>query len=67
MQVQIQALIVEGVVAGRGVKGSNVESHMEVTKLLVFNGEAGKVGEFIIIYRLYLRLKMREATVEKQI
>ena len=67
MQAQIQALIVGETVVGRGAEGSNMESHMEITKPLVFNGEAGKVGEFIMAYRLYLRMKMREATVEEQI
>ena len=40
---------------------------MEVAKPPVFNGEAGRVGGFITVYKLYLRMKMREATVEKQV
>jgi len=40
---------------------------MEVAKLPVFNREAGRVGGFIIVYRLYLRMKMREAMVEEQV
>ena len=32
----------------------------------IFNGEAGKVGGFVTACRLYLRMKMREATVEEQ-
>ena len=67
MQAQIQALIVEGTVAGIRAEGSNAGSHIEVAKLLVFNREAGKVGEFITECRLYLRMKMREATMEEQI
>jgi len=51
----------------RGVMGPNMGPHMEVAKLAIFNGEAGKVGGFVIAYRLYLRMKMREATVEKQV
>jgi len=38
-----------------------------VAKPPVFNEEAGKVGEFITVCRLYLRMKMREATVEGQV
>ncbi len=65
IQVQIQALIVGGAIAGRREEGSNVGSHMEVTKLLVFNGKAGKVGRFITACRLYLRMKMRKIIVEE--
>ena len=56
-----------GVVAGRGAEGFNAGSHMEVAKPPVFNREVGKVGGFIIACRLYLRMKMREITVEEQI
>jgi len=40
---------------------------MEVAKPAIFSGEAEKVGEFITACRLYLRMKMREATVEEQV
>ena len=68
MQVQIQALLavtrgaeVEGTAAG-----SNVGPHMEVAKPAIFNGEAGKVGGFITVCRLFLRMKLRGTTVEEQ-
>ena len=71
MQVQIQALLAageEGVESTeRGTMGSNIGSQMEVAKLAIFNGEAERVREFVITCRLYLRMKMREATVEEQI
>ena len=47
--------------------GSNMGSHMEVAKPAIFNGEAGKMGGFVTACRLYLRMKMREATVEEQV
>ena len=46
---------------------SNLEPHIEVAKPAIFNGEVGKVGEFITACRLFLRIKLRGATVEKQV
>ena len=70
MQAQIQALLaVGGGGAGgteRGMTGSNREPQVEVAKPAIFNGEAGKVGGFVTICRLYLRMKIRDATVEEQ-
>ena len=54
-------------VTKREAEGSNTGSYMEVAKPPVFNGEAGKVGGFITAYRLYLRMKIRWAMVEKKI
>ena len=68
MQVQIQALL--AAMGGAGVEGtaagSNVGPHMEVAKPAIFNGEVGKVGGFITVCRLFLRMKLRETTVEEQ-
>jgi len=47
----------------RGTTGPKVEVAMPA----IFNGEAGKVGEFIIACRLFLRMKLRGATVEEQV
>jgi len=58
--VQIQALLT-------ATGGSNTGSNIEVAKLLVSSGEVKKVREFITVYRLYLRMKMREAAVKEQI
>ena len=60
-------MIAGGAVAGREVEGSNTESHIEVAKPSIFNRKAEKVGGFIMTYKLYLRMKMKEATVEEQI
>jgi len=65
--VQIQALIAGGAGTGRGVKESNAGSHMEVAKPPIFNGEVERVGGFITIYRLCLRIKIKEAMIEEQI
>ena len=47
--------------------GSNAGPYMEVAKPAIFNGEAGKVGGFIMACRLFLRMKLRGAIVEKQV
>ena len=60
MQAQIQALLA-------AKKGPNTESNIEIAKLLVFNRKVEKVGEFIIAYRLYLRIKIRGVIIKEQI
>ena len=40
---------------------------VEMAKPAIFNGEAGKVGGFVTACRLYLKMKMREATVEEYV
>ena len=69
IQAQIQALLAVGGEVGTGgtTMGSNLGPHMEVAKLAIFNGEAGKVGGFITACRLFLRIKLRGATVEEQV
>jgi len=71
MQAQIQALLVAaGAGAGReewAAPEVNRGYQMEVAKPAIFSGKAGKVGGFITAYRLYLRMKMRETTVEEQV
>jgi len=71
MQAQIQALLAAGAGGAggmeRGTMGSNIGSHVEVAKPAIFNGEIRKVGGFVTACRLYLRMKMREATVEEQV
>ena len=70
MQVQIQALLTVGGRAGRmerEITGSNIGPHIEVAKPAISNGEAGRVGGFVTMCKLYLRMKMREVTVEEQV
>jgi len=58
----------EAVVGVGGVtEKSNTGSNIEVAKLPVFNREAGKVRGFITVYRIYLRMRIREAMVKEQI
>ena len=68
MQAQIQALLAAQGGAGvrREAAGPNMGSHMEVVKLAIFNGEAAKVGGFVTVCRLFLKMKLRGATVEEQ-
>jgi len=69
MQAQIQALLAAAGEAGeeRGGMGPNTGSHMEVAKPAIFNGEAGRVGGFIMACRLYIKMKLRGNTVEEQV
>ena len=67
MQAQIQALLAAQGGAGGAAMGSNVRPSMEVAKPAIFNGEAGKVGGFIMACRLYLKMKMRGTSVEEQV
>ena len=47
--------------------GSNMGSHMEVAKPVIFNGEVGRVGGFIMACRLYIKMRLRGNTVEEQV
>ena len=69
MQAQIQALLAaqEKVGGGETGTGPNTGAYMKVAKLAIFNGEAGKVGGFITVCRLYLKMRLRETTVEEQV
>ena len=70
MQAQIQALLAAQ--GGTGVGGGGAERgttgpKVEVATPAIFNGEARKVGGFITACRLFLRMKLRGATVEEQV
>jgi len=66
IQAQIQALLVRGV-REAATEESNTGSYIEVAKPLGFNREASKVGGFITVCRLYLRIRIRETIIEEQI
>ena len=67
MQAQIQALLAAGGGGAGGEERRMTGSKIEVAIPAIFNGETGKVGGFVTACRLYLRMKMREATVEEQV
>ena len=48
-------------------EGSNTRSNTEVAKLPKFNKKAGKIKGFIIVCKLYLRMKIKKIPVEEQI
>lgn len=45
----------------------NTRSNIKVAKLPTFNRDTSKVLEFLMVYRLYIRMRMRNTLVEKQI
>ena len=66
--MQIQALLAAvGAGAGGAAMGTNAGFHIEVAKLAIFNGEAGKVGGFVSACKIYIRNKLRGETVEGQV
>ena len=69
IQAQIQALLAVqgGVGAGGAGTGPNTGAHMEVAKLAIFSGEAGRIGGFIMACRLYIKMRLRGNTVEEQV
>ena len=57
---------IAGEVIGRARDGGGAMS-IEVARLQVFDGTSSKITGFIMAYKLYIKIKMREAVVEKQI
>jgi len=48
-------------------EGAVMVTSTEVVRPQVFDGTLSKVSGFVIVYRLYIRMKMRETVVEEQI
>ena len=65
IQAQIQALLAAK--KEEATERPNIRSDIEVTKPLVFNREARKIGGSITVCKLYLRIRIREVSVEEQI
>jgi len=62
LQEQITVLTIQ---VGGGAE--RVVASTEVARPQVFDGTPSKVSGFVTVYRLYIRMKMREAVVEEQI
>ena len=62
--MQIQALLAEEAVA-RGREGRGGAT--EVAKPQIFDSTLSKISGFISVYKLYIRMKLREESVEGQI
>ena len=65
LQEQIAALTTQ---VGRGVeRGGGASAATEVAKPQTFDGTPSKVSRFIGAYRLYVKIRLREASVEEQV
>jgi len=54
----------------KGVKVAprpNTEFNSKIAKLLTFDGDTNKAVGFVITYKLYIRIKMMEVSVEEQV
>ena len=60
-------LVAEEVGAGAAVSRSNIGLNTEVAKPQVFNGIARKILEFLIVYKLFIRIRIRNDSVEELI
>jgi len=70
MQAQIQALLERGAEERGAEEGAVARSRggaTEVAKPQIFDGMSSKVAGFIIAYKLYIRMKLREKSVEEQV
>ena len=49
------------------VSRPNAKLDINIAKLLIFNGNINKILEFLMAYKFYIRIKMKDILVEKQI
>ena len=62
MQAQLQVLT--GVAV---TPRPNTRSNVEVSKLQIFNRKTGKILSFLTVYRLFIRMRIRDNSVKEQI
>jgi len=62
--VKMQELLIT--LRGRAEPKPNSASQAEIVTLPLFDGEASKVGGFVIVCKLYLKMRIRESMVEEQ-
>ena len=68
IQVQIQALLQEGVGQGEVVpREVGRGGGAEVAKPQIFDGTSSKVARFITACKLYIRMRLRGEPVEEQV
>jgi len=66
MQAQIQALLAGGA-GGQEGRQEGRNGGGEVAKPQIFDGSSTRVGGFISACKLYIRMRMREESVEGQV
>ena len=64
-QAQIQVLMERGVEIETGRIGG--AANTEVAKPPIFDGTSSKILGFVMMYKLYIKMKLREVIVEEQI
>ena len=68
IQAQIQTLLAGGAVEGEAVPREVGRGEgAEVAKLQIFDGISSKVAGFIMVCKLYIRMRLREEPVEEQV
>ena len=63
-QLQEQITTLSEQVAARGGRGA---TSTEIAKPQVFDGTSAKIPGFVTAYRLYIKMRMREAPLEEQV
>lgn len=60
--------VIEGIEAGEAAAAPwpNTRSNVEVVKPQIFNGEASKISRFLIVCKLYIRMRISEVVVKEQ-
>ena len=46
---------------------SNTRFNAKIARSSTFDRDSNKVADFVTVYKLYIRMKIREVSVEKQV